>query len=574
MLKVTLAGPPSVDMDGERVRFPFRKLEAMAYVLFDQVMVPRDRLCRLLWGDKDLPVARKNLRNAVYVLRRLLPPGMVVLHRDLVSLDLPEGTVDLHMMDRFLSLSDDDREALGREFLEGFDLEGEEEFRRWLSERRVEHRRRFTALARELGAELLRKGDPAGATRWFERVFALDPLDEVAARSLMELYHRSGWAAGPVEVFNALKERLARDYGIMPSPETVELFSRISASRRAFNDFHAIVPPVRAAAAPAVSPASVSRRGKAGDPGEGPVRGVAGPSALDLASKLLSQDGGGVLLHLPSPSPNPLLSCLETFASHGEAKVDRLAFLGAAELAGALAEELARRGTRRVLVNLRDRLEGASFEFLKALLTYGVDGKGLGLLIASPDPGWLSAAGEVEVLDARQDPGPQGGLESLWGSCLCPLGAVWEEVPPGEGNSDLVVSCRDPMSGTLWLAPRDQGLRRKALEIMPDWERRRRAQRSLSFWLGRCMANHLDTVAWEMGTFYGGLLADPLVEGYCSAMWVRARAVIAEAGLAGGRRCPEGPSEEEVRRAASFLRSSGGPALQRVKGLALRISPL
>ncbi|MCX7828712.1 MAG: hypothetical protein N2315_05835 [Thermanaerothrix sp.] len=569
MLKVTLAGPASVELNGERVRFPFRKLEAMAYVLFDQSFVSRDRLCRLLWGDKDLPLARKNLRNAVYVLRRLLPPGMLSLQRDLVALEVPEGAVDLHMMDRFLEISDDDRDGLGREFLEGFDLE-EEEFRSWLAERRLEHRRRFTALAKELAAELLRRGDQAGATRWFERAFSMDPLDEAAARSLMELYHRSGWSAGPVEVFNTLKDRLARDYGIMPSPETVELFNRISASRRAFNDFHAIVPPMPAAVL-AGSP-KVQRGGTE----EAAVTCVAGPNAFDLAVRILSQEGGSVdLIHLPSPSPNPLLSALEVLW-RGEL-THRIDALKGAETAEAVSEALARRAAGGVLVNLRDRPEGECCDFLSTLLAKASKGRGLRILVAAADPLWLSCCDGFEIINANQGSQTDWRLDSLWGVCLSPLGAVWEEIwaqdGQGGGHGELVVSCRDPLGGDLWLAPRDETLRRKALGIMPECERRRRAQGSLAFWLGRCLSNHLDVTAWEMGAFYGGLVGDALVEGYCSSMGVRARMAVEEAGIA-DRPCGRGfPSEEEIRRARCFLRSCG-PALERVKRLALRVSPL
>lgn len=43
-LYVRLLGLPRIVLDGEPVHFPFRKLEALALVVFDQGDVTRDRL--------------------------------------------------------------------------------------------------------------------------------------------------------------------------------------------------------------------------------------------------------------------------------------------------------------------------------------------------------------------------------------------------------------------------------------------------------------------------------------------------------------------------------------------------
>ena len=247
-LYVRLLGLPRIVLDGEPVHFPFRKLEALALTVFDQGDVTRDRLCSLLWGDKGDPGARKNLRNGLYVLRRLLPEEVVQMDRTRVwvSREAPLR-LDRTLLGRFESLSDEQREVLGRPFLEEFDLEDAPVFRDWVQGRREEYRRDYLERVKRYAQTLLDRQDPAGATRWFERILALDPLDEEAVRQLMRLYHASGWAAGPLGVYEALSERLTREYQTGPAPETRDLYREILATGRSpETDFHGIaVPPER-----------------------------------------------------------------------------------------------------------------------------------------------------------------------------------------------------------------------------------------------------------------------------------------------------------------------------------------
>ena len=112
--------------------------------------------------------------------------------------------LDRTLLGRFESLSDEQREVLGRPFLEEFDLEDAPVFRDWVQGRREEYRRDYLERVKRYAQTLLDRQDPAGATRWFERILALDPLDEEAVRQLMRLYHASGWAAGPLGVYEAL----------------------------------------------------------------------------------------------------------------------------------------------------------------------------------------------------------------------------------------------------------------------------------------------------------------------------------------------------------------------------------
>jgi tetratricopeptide (TPR) repeat protein len=80
-----------VYLDGERLRFPYEKARELFFALFEAGRrgigrVDRETLCRSIWGE-NLETSRQNLRNALSVLRRILPPGSVSADRKSVALD-------------------------------------------------------------------------------------------------------------------------------------------------------------------------------------------------------------------------------------------------------------------------------------------------------------------------------------------------------------------------------------------------------------------------------------------------------------------------------------------------------
>ncbi|ACZ19861.1 AfsR/SARP family transcriptional regulator [Thermanaerovibrio acidaminovorans] len=548
MLKVNLAGPPHLELNGERVRFPFRKLEAMAYMLFDQGSMLRDRLCHLLWEDKPQASARKNLRNAVYVLRRILPQELVELDRDVVVLDPSGVELDLDLFDRFDRISDDDRDGLGREFLEGFELEGAPAFGEWLRERRREHARRFVSAARDLGEHLLGQGDFGGATRWFERAFQMDPLDEASARRLMELYHRSGWSAGPAEVFETLRSRLEGEYGLSPSAETVELYERIRSSRPTVRDFHAIAP---------MTPGGSPRRAS-GAYRPDLVWAVTGPSALDAAREELGgSDDPYVSFHYPSPSCHPLVSALRAL------KVD-VRSLSSMDRAEEALVEAAGRLDARLLVHLRGPLGDPEAELLGRIVQARRLSR-LGLLIASPLPEWLGGLEVDGPVEAHgMDPGVPTDPCSVM-AAIAPEGATGEEMQSVPLGGELI-SQGDPM-GRVWFAPRDARLRDRILAAAPEGLVSHLSRRALKVWLGRALLDHLDWAAWRMGAFHLGLAGDEEARMYCWAMEVRARLAMASR-LSGCEVLLRPPSREEVEMAKEHL-SRGGEVLLRIRRLVL-----
>src|SRR6266567_5468463 len=73
LLRLAVLGPPEVVHDGRRLTFGLRKAEALLlYLAVEGGLHPRSKLAALLWPDSEPHAARKALRNALTLLRRLL----------------------------------------------------------------------------------------------------------------------------------------------------------------------------------------------------------------------------------------------------------------------------------------------------------------------------------------------------------------------------------------------------------------------------------------------------------------------------------------------------------------------
>jgi len=226
-IRVRFLGIPSVETDAGPVRFSFRKLEALALLLALERSVGRERLSGLLWGERDEGSSRRNLRNALYLLGRLLPPGTLEVDRR--SVRIAEGVAlerDWDALADLSSLSGEALAALGRPFLEDFSLEDAPGFEEWLRSRREEADRLYSAGLRRRAAESARSGRRNEAIAEYEALMERDRVDEESARALLRLYRVSGRTGAAAALFGRLREALA-ELGVEPDPQTARLFEAI-----------------------------------------------------------------------------------------------------------------------------------------------------------------------------------------------------------------------------------------------------------------------------------------------------------------------------------------------------------
>jgi len=222
--------------EGEPLTIAAKKARALlAYLaLHLGKPIPRERLSSLIWGDVSLDEqARRSLRQALTVLRRELPEGVLATQRDDVLLRT-HANVDVARFER--DVGSDTRAVLEQaltlyrgELLEGFAARANG-FDAWLER----ERRRLQTLAADALQRLCeiqrKEGDVAASMASAMRLVATDPIREAAHRLLMELYAETGRASEAVRQFEALRSLLAEKLGTAPDALTTDLLERIRRS--------------------------------------------------------------------------------------------------------------------------------------------------------------------------------------------------------------------------------------------------------------------------------------------------------------------------------------------------------
>ncbi|MGQ0650291.1 MAG: ATP-binding protein [Gemmatimonadaceae bacterium] len=186
--------------------------------------IPRERLSRLLWGDRDDSRARQSLRQALLELRRAIGDGLevqadrVTLHANAVELDATTFECE--------TAAGQFEAAVARwhgDFLETMDDVGAEPFRIWLESERERLRRQLVVALTRLTADALKRGDWRAVERWASRWGQGFPLDERGHLPWMHALRMTGRITEAVSLHAAFVARWRAELNEEPSAALEQL---------------------------------------------------------------------------------------------------------------------------------------------------------------------------------------------------------------------------------------------------------------------------------------------------------------------------------------------------------------
>lgn len=233
MLKVQLLGPARFFWKKKELSFPFRKVQALACYLMVERRVSREILADLFWGDRTDVMAARNLRNALYELRKQLPPGLIEADRQWVFLGDVEVDMDLDNLTRPEGDLGKGLSPQGCLFMEGFTLADCPAFEEWLRENRSRFKQLCRDYLRDRVADMSEEGCFQEALPHLNALLSDDDLDEEVYRLIMTCYSGLGRRGKVAETYDRLRARFAEDLGISPSPETEALVQTLLSSGKA-----------------------------------------------------------------------------------------------------------------------------------------------------------------------------------------------------------------------------------------------------------------------------------------------------------------------------------------------------
>jgi serine/threonine protein kinase/type II secretory pathway predicted ATPase ExeA len=229
MLKATLVGQFRIVLDDKPVELTSRPAQTLlAYLLLNRGIVHRrEQLAGLLWPDSLESTARKNLRNAVWQLRKAIGERYVLTDKETVAFNA-DAPYDLDIAALARETGETDAEALiaavsayKGELLPGF-------YEDWVQLERERLRALFERRIQALLDGLAAAARWPEAHAWAEHWIAQGHVPEPAYRALMLACAARGDLAGVATAYRRCVQALKEELDVSPSAETRALYERLS----------------------------------------------------------------------------------------------------------------------------------------------------------------------------------------------------------------------------------------------------------------------------------------------------------------------------------------------------------
>lgn len=223
-LNAKLFGTPAVSVDGREITLPYKKADALLYYLILKRKTTRSELIGLLYEDTDSATALKNLRHAIYTIRKAfafdpLVPGQ----RSIVEFSADvEIACDVYDFERGDMLS-----AYHGEFLKDFNVSHSSAFDAWLSDQRNLYQSQYLHQLLAAEKEAYYAGKLDLAEKYGTEYIAIDPLEESAFSTLMQVYRDQKKFRKALGLYHTLCKNLSDEFSISPLKETSALYYQI-----------------------------------------------------------------------------------------------------------------------------------------------------------------------------------------------------------------------------------------------------------------------------------------------------------------------------------------------------------
>jgi TolB-like protein/DNA-binding SARP family transcriptional activator/Tfp pilus assembly protein PilF len=225
---------------GQAIALPGQKDRALLAIL---ALPPgtthtRDKLASLLWSDRGDQQARDSLKHSLTRIRQCfesaMPPA-IVADRQSVKLNPAAVTSDVAAFERLLVDGTPEAVEQATELYRGDLLDGigvrDSAFEDWLLVERQRLRQRVEEALTELLVQTMAKGEQGRAAAAAQRLLLLDPLRETACRALMQIHAERTQVPQAIKLYEALRDRMHRELGVKPEPQTTELYESIRQRR-------------------------------------------------------------------------------------------------------------------------------------------------------------------------------------------------------------------------------------------------------------------------------------------------------------------------------------------------------
>lgn len=223
-ISVTLFGDPTVKFNNEEVYFPYKKSEGLFYYVCINKKITREEAINIFWADNDETSARKNLRDAIYKIKKTLCDEIFLSS----SKSFIEFNTEINIeIDTDDITSSNILNKYKGDFLGNFMIKNCYDFENWVSEKKEEYKNTYTNSIAKKVNELVNIGDFKGIQRYSNILIENDPYNEKTYRYLMKIYALSGDYNKAIKLYYDLTDLLKRELDIDSESNTKKMFKEI-----------------------------------------------------------------------------------------------------------------------------------------------------------------------------------------------------------------------------------------------------------------------------------------------------------------------------------------------------------
>lgn len=225
LLEFKLFGHPTMKKNGEKISFSFAKVNAFLYYLLVNKVTTRDEIAGLLWPDKTENSAKKNLRNAIYQVNKVIGEDFIYSKNN-KRIELNSTYTIKCDVDFFLKGDGFGLTYYKDVFLKGFFLKDSEEYDVWVVKMRNHFEQLFVKKYAEKIIDDIENCRYDTVETDIQKLIAIDEFEEKHYQLLMNFYFSTNRHSKVVETYYQLVDLLERELNVLPNKETRQIYEK------------------------------------------------------------------------------------------------------------------------------------------------------------------------------------------------------------------------------------------------------------------------------------------------------------------------------------------------------------
>lgn len=234
-ITVSLLGTPKVKLDGRDITFPYRRVEGLFYYLCVKRSVSRDEVISVFWADSSENSARKNLRDGLYHLKKLLGED-IVLTQGNNKLSLNPQKIDSIDLDHITQ--DNILNTYTGEFLGYFYIKNCIEFEDWTDTIREELLHRYQKAVQRWALSVSQQTSIRPMLDCVNHLLQRHIVDEELYRLLFKALLEQGAMAQVQQLYQRFQALLQEELGTEPEADTAALIAQSNSLYQKLNEVH------------------------------------------------------------------------------------------------------------------------------------------------------------------------------------------------------------------------------------------------------------------------------------------------------------------------------------------------